>query len=164
MLPLQPSVTMERHLSIHATGSKIHCVPTCVSCLKALDSCRLGTNLLCMFWVLQGCHVTALKLPRKGDFFDYFQVLSIFRMSPASQFRSTFVKSKDAVMPKSQSHIATIYWMLISINTNSPHPYVKTLKTMQKLCLRTAVKLVPLKKTQNVLFSHTDASVRLDKC
>lgn len=141
-----------------------------LSCLKTLSSRRWGTKLPCMCWVVQWSHVTALNLPSKGDFLiickfsPYFaslqppspevQLLLILRLR--SWLSLQFL---DAVVPNSQSHIAAIYQMLININRNTPYPYTKTHKTMQKLRMRTAVKSALQKKTQNVLFPHADAFV-----
>lgn len=99
----------------------------CLSCLKALGSCRLRTSLPCMFWSA-GISYNSIEPARKAN--CLIQVLSILYKSSVFQSRSTFIKSKGAVMPKSQSHIAAIYGMLISINPNSPCLYIQMLKAM----------------------------------
>lgn len=127
-------------------------------------------NLPCICWVVQWSHVTALNLPTKGDFLIIFKFCPHFAsfQPPGPEIWLLLVlrlhswlslQYLDAVMPNSQSHIAAIYRTLVNINRNAPYPCIQTHKTMQKLHLRTAVKLTLQKKTQNVLFTHTDGFV-----
>lgn len=99
----------------------------CLSCLKALGSRRLRTSLPCTFWSA-GISCNSIESAPKANFL--IQILSTLFKSSAFQSRSTFIKSKGAVMPKSQSRISAIYEMLISINPNSPCLYIQMLKTM----------------------------------
>ena len=50
----------------------------CPSRLKTLGSCRLGTNLPCMCWVVHWSHVTASNLPSKGNFLVIFKFYPYF--------------------------------------------------------------------------------------
>lgn len=109
----------------------------CLSCLKTLGSCRLGTNLPCMCWVVQWSHVTALNPPSKGDFLILFKFCPYFAslQPPGPEVQLLFIlrlyswlflQFLDAVIPNSQSHIAAIYWMLRNVNRNTLYPYTQT--------------------------------------
>lgn len=109
MLPLQPSVSMERHLSIHTTGSEIHCVLTMPFLPESSGFIQVRDKPTMYVLSTAGISCNSIESAQKRRLFDSFQVLSVFCKSPASQSRSAFVKSNDVVMPKSQPHIAAIH-------------------------------------------------------
>lgn len=58
--------------------------------------------------------------------------------------------------------MAAIYRMLVNIKRNTLYAHIQTHRTMQKVYLRTAVKSVLQRKTQNVLFSHMKVFAECD--